>query len=339
VNKVDKLDPITVLVTGAGGHYGRSTIANLKKSKLPIQIIAADSSWTSFGLFEANKAVELPSVSSSKYDNSLMQICKMYDVEIVFIGSGKEVKELSKRRDKIDNQINSILILNSTDLINITNDKFLSMKKLNEWGFKTPQTFDIHSITYADIINSRLNFPMICKPRYGSGSEGVEIIYDRKRLDAIQKGEVPYVVQELIGKKDDEYTVGIIGDEKGKVFGSITLRRWLKNGYTVACETVDNNVISKYAEDITARFKPRGYLNIQLRLKNNEPCAFEINGRISSTTGFRGLAGFNEPEMIIQSHLFKQDPVQPTIKNIKMLRSMTEYIVDEEKWKKICPIN
>jgi carbamoyl-phosphate synthase large subunit len=46
-----------------------------------------------------------------------------------------------------------------------------------------------------------------------------------------------------------------------------------------------------------------GPLNIQGRLDNGEFVAFEINPRFSGTTPMRAMAGFNEPELLIDWYL------------------------------------
>ena len=81
--------------------------------------------------------------------------------------------------------------------------------------------------------------------------------------------------QELIGDDDHEYTVGVVATDDGEVLGSIALRRWLSGGQTGACEVVESEAITEYAEAIARELRPRGYLNIQLRLRRERPVAFE----------------------------------------------------------------
>lgn len=328
---------LTVLVTGAGGTYGLGTIANLRRASLPLRLVGADVVWNAPGLFQVDVAAVLPRCGTASYDQKLMELCRREHVDAVFITSGAEVQNIARRREEVESRIGALLVVNSQEIVDLAADKLETARSLARWGFASPRTADVKSAKEVAELISEVGFPLIAKPRFGQGSQGVVLILDKHELKAsINKAE-PYVIQEYIGDADHEYTVGVVGAEDGRVFGSIVLRRWLKSGQTAACEVVDEPVITAYAEAITTKMKPRGYLNVQLRLRKGAPCAFEINGRVSSSTGFRGLAGFNEPELILRTHLLKETPQRPALLKVRMVRSTTEYVVNDTRWSEFAP--
>ena len=172
------------------------------------------------------------------------------------------------------------------------------------------------------------------KPRAGRGSRGIRRCYDMAQLCQAMSGAGPMIAQRLIGDEDHEYTVGVLGTENGDILGSITLRRYLKDGITSAAEVVDDTEIRRYAEQIVSVLRPRGYCNVQLRLDDRRPCAFEVNGRISSSTAFRALAGFNEPEILIRHYLLGESPEPYSPRIIRMVRALEERIVDDDRWRR-----
>jgi carbamoyl-phosphate synthase large subunit len=143
------------------------------------------------------------------------------------------------------------------------------------------------------------------------------------------------IAQRLVGSDDQEYTVGVLGTESGEILGSISLRRYLKDGITGAAEVVDDPEIRSYSESICRILRPRGYCNVQLRLDAGKPYAFEINGRVSSSTHFRALANFNEPEILIRHHLLNETipPYEPT--PVRIIRSHEEIVVNDSLWDRL----
>ena len=88
-------DAIPVLVTGAGGVYGEATIANLRRSELPLRIVGADTRWQAPGLLVSDVPVTLPLVRDSSFMTKLEEVIAREKVKIVFVCSGTEIKALA----------------------------------------------------------------------------------------------------------------------------------------------------------------------------------------------------------------------------------------------------
>jgi carbamoyl-phosphate synthase large subunit len=173
----------------------------------------------------------------------------------------------------------------------------------------------------------QVGFPLIVKPRSGSGSKDLHIVNNMKSLFHFMNLDISMIAQRVVGSKDDEYTVGVIGTESGDILDLIVLKRLLKSGLTSMAKVVKNHKIEDYAKSIVSLLKPRGYCNVQLRLENGNPYVFEVNGRISSSTGFRTTAGLNEPEIIIKHYILKEKISPSKIKNVRLVRINDEIII------------
>jgi carbamoyl-phosphate synthase large subunit len=81
------------------------------------------------------------------------------------------------------------------------------------------------------------------------------------------------------------------------------------------------------AEAIAQALGSVGPLNIQGRLDSGEFVPFEINPRFSGTTPMRAMAGFNEPELLIDWHLDPDQPwsYHPTMTHGEFTRGLIEY--------------
>jgi carbamoyl-phosphate synthase large subunit len=91
-------------------------------------------------------------------------------------------------------------------------------------------------------------------------------------------------------------------------------------------EIVEFEPIRVVSEQIAQALGSVGPLNIQGRWDGKHFFPFEINPRFSGTTPMRALAGFNEPERMIESWL-GVDPDEKTasIHPGSCMRGLTEY--------------
>ena len=89
--------------------------------------------------------------------------------------------------------------------------------------------------------------------------------------------------------------------------------------------------IESYVAGVARALRPFGACNFQLRLRGQEPVAFEINPRCSGTTAARALAGFNEPLMMAH-YLLRGSIPDYTISEIMVFRYWAEMVVSRSRF-------
>jgi carbamoyl-phosphate synthase large subunit len=331
--------PLVVLVTGAGGVYGEATVNNLRRSSLGVHILGADTRWHAPGSLCSDAPIVLPRVDDPGYVSRLIGLVRERSVNTVFVCSGTEIRALVSDRDRLERESGATFIMPSAPLYSMAADKLETVTFLASNGFAHPKTVSSQEPASWAALVDPIGFPLMAKPRFGQGSRGMTICRSMDDLTRIAVLDEEYVFQELLGDEDHEYTVGVTATESGEILASIVLRRWLFGGQTGACEVVDSPVIAEYAEAIAKAARPRGYINIQLRMRAERPVAFELNARVSSSTGFRALAGVNEPELILRRYVLKENPPRPKAALLKMVRGLVERIVDPSVWEQAVPCN
>jgi carbamoyl-phosphate synthase large subunit len=93
----------------------------------------------------------------------------------------------------------------------------------------------------------------------------------------------------------------------------------------------DFPVVADQCREIAEALDSRGPLNIQLRLVEGKVFVFEINPRFSGTTSIRAMAGFNEPDILLQSELLGmtfEEPFHP--KPGRLVRRLHETFTPDE---------
>lgn len=195
-----------------------------------------------------------------------------------------EILIMNEHRVFFENN-NIKLLLNNEKVLDICTSKYKTSKYLHDIGIDVPRTFK------AEEYSGELGYPFILKADFGRGSSSLKII--NTEADWMEASKKNMVCQQLIGVKDKEYTIGVFSN--GHDVHSITMRRELGlGGMSIYVECCDIPEITEIARKVAKALQLYGSINIQLREENNKYYIFEINPRLSSTTGFRHLMGFTD---------------------------------------------
>ncbi len=137
------------------------------------------------------------------------------------------------------------------------------------------------------------DFPVLVKPSEGSGSRSIFKCHNVLELEASFLFVNNPIIQEFLDAENAEYTCAVFRTDSGEI-KVITLRRHLSGG-TTSWGVVDSNLsIDSLCRALAERIDLRGSVNIQLRIVQDTPKIFEVNGRFSSTVGLRDLLGFRD---------------------------------------------
>lgn len=336
---------IPILITGVGGgSLGREIMKSLRMVEKNYKIIATDMSKNSIGLFDTKFRYIVPKASSLNYIETILKICKNEKIQVLIGGSEPEIEIIAKNK-KIFFENGIKVLSNSWDVIKKSADKFEVIKLLNSFGIKCPKTKIFQTNEDLEEFSS---FPIIIKPRFGSGSRNVFIAYDiddaRMFCTYLKKyGQEP-IIQEHIGNFEEEFTIGVLFDDGGKLCTSIAMKRILEGGIStrqISVNPIDNQKyiissgisqgyfddfeeIRKFGEKIALKLNSMGPINIQCRKIKNEIVPFEINPRFSASVAVRSKVGHNEPNIFLRYKLFNEIPKNVAIKSKLVLKDFTE---------------
>jgi carbamoyl-phosphate synthase large subunit len=326
---------LSVLVTGSGSVYGLGIIRALKASVLPIEIIATDINPYSLGLFFADKGFIAPRAADEEcYFVFIENLCKEHQIKAIFTGSTAELSFYAKNREPLEKSTGTKVFVNSPTVIETCSDKWQTMCHLSRSGFQIPASirYPEDAGTLSSFIKSG-GFPLIVKPRGGRGSEGVVLVKDKQQLLENVKGKKGLIIQEYLTDEEQEFTVGICINQKGKVISKIALKRYLQEGVSIAAVSDGYHDIADYCAVVASTLGAYGAINVQLRLKDGKPVIFEINPRFSSSTGMRLLFGINEPESLIRSEVLCQEVIPSRAATGLVLRQYSDHYFPLDKLK------
>jgi len=317
---------IKIAITGVGGGVGQSIIKAL--SQTSYSLIGLDSEILATGAYSVPRSYKIPYAKSKDFIPRLLEICKKENCKLLFPGLDAELPFLAANTTKFE-AIGTHVIVSSSDVVEISDNKLLTYQVLSKAGITIPLTVDLCEY----LKNKEIaipNYPIILKPKKGGArSKNVVKIVSRGQLQVFLHTNncEDYIAQEYI--EGDEYTCGTVTLD-GKHVGTIIMKRILRDGDTYKAFVEKNPIIDKEVSKVIKFLKPIGALNVQLRLKNGKPYIFELNARCSGTTAARAIAGFNEPKMIADYFLLHKQP-KFKIKEISILRYWKELVVKNDK--------
>lgn len=172
-------------------------------------------------------------------------------------------------------------------------------------------------------------FPVIVKPRTGSGGRGVQRVNDAAELDRVPRSSALIVQQFAPGL---EYSVDVLATQLGRVVSAVPrLRLKVDSGVAVAGCTVREPELEELAERAASLLGLTGVANIQFRRdRHQRPLLLEINPRLPGTMPLTIAAGVNMPSFAVRDVLGMPLPPIAGYRELGMVRTWAEHFVPVE---------
>lgn len=278
------------------------------------QIVATDMQLTAPALTAADVKLQVPAVYAEDYVDRTIEICKNYDIDAVICLNDLELPILADNKERFD-AIGVKVIVSSKEVIDICFDKYRTAQYVESIGLNTPKTF----VNYEDAVKALndgvLKFPLVLKPRWGSGSIGIEFVNDYEELAEVyssllkkikktilataSQGEEYILIQEKINGQ--EYGMDVMNDLSGKNRGvSVKKKLAMRAGETDKAQTVDNPSIREIGKTLGENLCHIGNLDVDVFEKEGKYYVLELNPRFGGGFPFSYEAGVNFPKAIIE---------------------------------------
>ena len=178
-------------------------------------------------------------------------------------------------------------------------DRELFDEVLNNCNITRPQGGTVYTVGEAKEIANKLGYPVLVRPSYVLGGQGMEIAYDdtdvEKLINEINKiaQEHPILVDKYIMGKEIEVDA-ICDGEDVLIPGIMELleRTGVHSGDSISVYPTQNvnkessDKIVKYTKLLAKELNIIGMMNIQFILQNNEVYIIEVNPRSSRTVPY-----------------------------------------------------
>jgi carbamoyl-phosphate synthase large subunit len=320
--------PMSVLVLGVGGNVSQGILKALALSSLPTRTIAGCISPLSLGLYRADLALVTPRADDPDFLPWLEATCAGEGVDAVLSGAEPVLEALAPAAGRIRERTGAVCLVSSAETLEIGQDKLRTASWLERAGLNHPRSAPADDRAAVESLLAAAGLPLVAKPRRGKSAEGVCVVATRDDLER-HVGRPDELIQEHL-PDGAEYTVGCMTDRDGRVRGTVAMRRELAAGTTVRAEIGDFPDVRAEATAIAAALGAAGPLNVQLRVREGRPVAFDLNVRFSGTTPMRARAGFNEVDAALRHFVLGEPMTLPSVTGGTALRYWNELYVPAE---------
>lgn len=278
------------------------------------KIIATDMQLSAPALQAADVKVQVPAVYADNYIDITLNICKEHNVDILISLNDLELPILADNKARFES-MGIKLIVSSPEVIDICFDKYKTAQWVESIGLNAPKTYVRLADAKDALARGEISFPLFMKPRWGSGSIGLESIEDIEELDIyyhlllkkIKKtilatasvGDEYIMIQEKL--TGSEFGLDVMNDLNGNhVAVSVKQKLAMRAGETDKAITCDLPIVREMGQKIGENLKHIGNLDVDIMQRaNGDYCVLELNPRFGGGYPFSYEAGVNMPKAII----------------------------------------
>lgn len=278
------------------------------------KIVATDMQLTAPALQVADVKIQVPAVYDPQYINITLDICKEQKIDALISLNDLELPILAEQKEKFE-ALGVKVIVSDTQVIEICFDKYKTAQWIESLGLKSPKTYVRLADAKAAIASGKICFPLFLKPRWGSGSIGLETVEDMEELEIVyglllkkikktilataSVGDEYILIQEKLTGK--EYGLDVMNDLNGNhVAVSVKQKLAMRAGETDKAITVDLPEVRDMGAIIGRNLHHIGNLDVDVMQRDNgDYCVLELNPRFGGGFPFSYEAGVNLPKAIM----------------------------------------
>lgn len=310
-----------VLVTGIGGPAGQAFVSSFAPGEVEWRVADADRLAPGWLLHPESLRALVPRGDADGFVNELIGICLAAGIDVVVPTVDAELAPLAAARTRFGDAGIHLLLARQHALTTAL-DKWALMRALSG-HVRIPES----ALVDATFDAAALAYPVVAKPRRGSGSRGVVVARRQSDLAGLPR-DGSYLVQEYL--PGPEYSLDVLVRRDGSV-AAVVPRERLRTDSGIA--TVSRTVVDRDLIDLGAGAAEAigltGIGNVQCRRDPaGEPAVIEINPRVPGTMGLTVTAGINMPQLALGEALGTPIPHGLTFRERLLVRTWQDHVIE-----------
>ena len=290
------------------------------------KIVATDMQLSAPALQVADVKLQVPAVYDPEYIPITLQICKEQKIDALFSLNDLELPILAENKAQFE-AIGVTVVVSDPHVIDIAFDKYKTAQWVESLGLASPKTYICLEDVKKALDTGEIAFPLFMKPRWGSGSIGLESIADLEELDiyygllmkkikktilaTVSVGDDYILIQEKL--TGSEFGLDVMNDlNENNIAVSVKQKLAMRAGETDKAVTVDIPAVREIGQKIGEQLRHIGNLDVDIMQRSNgDYCVLELNPRFGGGYPFSYEAGVNMPKAIIE--WVRENQVEPSI--------------------------
>jgi carbamoyl-phosphate synthase large subunit len=315
------LRTVRVLVTGAGGPAAVSVMKSLSADP-SVSLIAADMDPWAAGLYlvppEARTLI--PAGLDPGFVDATLARCVAMGVDVLIPTVDAELRPLGRARASFA-RAGIELMLAPDQALDVTLDK-LALAQRCAGKVRVPRTERLDQVTD----HESWTYPVIVKPRTGSGSRDISLIESGRSLARLDPS-ADFLVQEYL--PGEEYSIDVLADVAGHVVASVPrVRERVDSGVSVAGRTLHDAELEGLGAAVATATRLTYIANVQFRRDTaGRPALLEVNPRVPGTLPLTVASGVDMPRLALDSLRGRTLPEHADFRDVAMVRFLEERFI------------
>ena len=280
-------------------------------------VIGVDADATAPALAACDRAFTVPRITEEGYVDAIVALIEREHVDMVFSVNDLELRLLADRRTEIETATGATLYVPEPKSARVCADKWATHEYAHDVGIPTPRTF----LSVEDALDAAAQgvvaFPLIVKPRFGSGSVGIARVDDATDLgsavDRCRAAIMSYVggaldargqvlVQEFL--PGQEFGIDALFSRSQELMGFAAKRKLsMRAGETDKATIVGPEPFQENIAKLASRVEHRGNLDCDFIVHEGIAHLIEMNPRFGGGYPFTHEAGVNHVAMLVGDYL------------------------------------
>lgn len=288
-----------ILVTGGGGAAAVAVVRALLADRGQVLVADIDPHAVGLYLVPAARRVLLPRADDADFVERVIDLCDRLSVDVLVPTVDAELLPLAGARATLERGGTRIVLADRRTL-EISLDKLELMRHCAE-VVPVPRSAALDE----DFRGDDWRYPLIVKPRSGSGGRGVQLIGSPDGLSGASRDGSLLVQEHLPG---EEYSVDVFADRSGRVRAAVPRARLkVDSGVAVAARTVHDPELEHLARTVAERIGVTYVANVQFRRdREGIPRLLEVNPRFPGTMPLTVQAGVPMPRLALEAILGRE---------------------------------
>jgi carbamoyl-phosphate synthase large subunit len=315
------LRTVRVLVTGAGGPAAVSVMKSLSADPT-VRLIAADMDPWAAGLYlvppEARTLI--PAGLDPGFADAALARCIAMGVDVLIPTVDAELRPLGRARADFS-RAGIELLLAPDRALDLCLDK-LALAECCAGQVPVPRTE-----RYDQADPESWTYPVIVKPRTGSGSRDISVVGSSLALASLD-ASADFIVQEFL--PGEEYSIDVLADAAGHVVASVPrVRERVDSGVSVAGRTLHDGELERLGAAVATATGLTYIANVQFRRDAaGQPALLEVNPRVPGTLPLTVASGVDMPRMALDSLRGRPLPDHAGFRDTAMVRYLQECFIE-----------
>lgn len=238
--------PVNVLVSSAGRRGALIRLIRQAVEPHGGRVFAVDAgAWSSACRLAAHWE-KVPRCGDAGFVESVLAFCRRHGVSLIIPTIDPELPIYAEHRDAFQESGMTVAV-SGPETVALSGDKLATHEFLTSAGLPTVERIDFDG----SMLPAGSDFPLVVKPRFGSASQGVQIVEDEDALRFFWKRTPePIVQRRAMGR---EYTVNCYVDRDRRCLAAVPhLRVETRGGEVSKCVTIRHPALMDLAERLVA---------------------------------------------------------------------------------------